>query len=51
MTIQRPDFNLHAILCVVTIILGVLIFANVIHVAPHQGVGLILTVFGVLLLL
>lgn len=53
MTIQRPtiDFNLHAILCIITIILGVLVFAKVVDVNLDQGVGLILAALGVLLLL
>lgn len=54
MTIERPAtpaVTLHLILCVVALILGVLIFANVIHVQPHQSTGLIVSVVAILLAL
>jgi hypothetical protein len=43
--------NLHLVLCIVAIILGVLVFANVLHVNQHEGVGLILATLGILLAL
>lgn len=51
MTIERPAVNVHLVLCVVAIIVGVLVFANVFHVNLHQGIGLVLVALGVLLAL
>ena len=48
---ERPVVNLHLVLCIAAIILGVLVFANVLHVNLHEGVGLILATLGVLLAL
>jgi len=49
--VERPVVNLHLVLCIVAIILGVLVFANVLHVNAHEGVGLILATIGILLAL
>jgi len=52
MTVARPAVNLHLVLCIVAIIVGVLIYANVIHVASlHAAVGVLLVALGVLLAL
>lgn len=48
---ERPVVNLHLMLCIAAIIIGVLIFASVLHVNLHQGVGVILVTLGILLAL
>ena len=48
---ERPVVNLHLVLCIVAIIVGVLVFANVLHVNAHEGFGLVLVALGVLLAL
>jgi len=48
---ERPAVNLHLVLCVIAIIIGVLVFANVLHVNLHQGVGLVIVTLGILLAL
>lgn len=48
----RPEPSLHILLCLIAFAVGVLIFANVIHVSTlHAGVGLIIAVVAVLLAL
>jgi hypothetical protein len=45
----RPEPNLHLLLCLVAFALGVLIFANVLHVTSlHAAVGIIIGVVAVL---
>lgn len=49
MNLREP--SLHVVVCVVAIIVGVLIYANVIHVSSvHEGVGVLLAALGILLL-
>jgi len=44
----RPEPSLHLLLCLVAFALGVLIFANVIHVSTlHAAAGLIIAVVAV----
>lgn len=49
MNFREP--NLHVVACVVAIIVGVLAYANVLHVATeHAGTGLVLVALGILML-
>jgi hypothetical protein len=41
----------HLALCIVALIIGVLVFANVLHVNLHQGIGLTISVIAILLAL
>jgi hypothetical protein len=48
-TWTRPEPSFHLLLCLVAFAIGVLIFANVIHVSTlHAGVGLVIAVVAIL---
>lgn len=45
----RPEPTLHLLLCLIAFAIGVLIFANVLHVTTlHAAVGIIIAVVAVL---
>lgn len=51
MTIQRPVLNVHLVLCLIALIIGVAVFFNGIHVNQHEGFGLVIAILAILLAL
>ena len=49
MTVTRDNFSIHLLLCAIAFAVGVLIFANIIHVSTlHAAAGIIIGVVAVL---
>ena len=49
MSWTRPEPSLHLLLCIVALVIGVLVWANAIHLATlHAAAGLIIVIIAVL---